>query len=116
MPYMKVFSTYALTLSCYLGAGSDCVEVVANYDSDILQTWRLQKMLQLFGHLVEQLTSYSADSTLSTLEPLTPADRTQLWAWNRTVPKAADGCAHDVIDAQSRTNPDGTQHERSIRS
>ncbi|CCF41962.1 peptide synthetase [Colletotrichum higginsianum] len=106
MPYMKVFSTYALTLSCYLGAGSDRVEVVANYDSDILQTWRLQKMLQLFGHLVEQLTSSSAGSTLSTLAPLTPADRTQLWAWNRTVPEAADGCAHDVIDAQSRTNPD----------
>ncbi|GKT87875.1 peptide synthetase [Colletotrichum tofieldiae] len=110
MPHMKVFSTYALTLSCYLGADDSSIEVVANYDSDILQPWRLQKMLQLFAHLVEQLT-LSPAKTLNTLEPLTPADRTQLWDWNRTVPEGSTGCVHDVIDAQARAKPDTTAIE-----
>ncbi|TKW51724.1 hypothetical protein CTA1_9004 [Colletotrichum tanaceti] len=80
MSYMEVFSAYALTLSCHLGADRDCVDVAVNYDSDILQTWRLQNMLQLFGRLVEQLASSSAG---------VESDCSR---------GAADSCAHDEPD------------------
>ncbi|GKT87877.1 peptide synthetase [Colletotrichum tofieldiae] len=98
-----LFSTYALTLTCYLG---DEIKVVANYDSRVLPPWRTKSLLQQLNFTLCQMTEASADQTLGQMSAIPPSDLLQFWGWNKEVPQTVDRFVHEIIRDRRRAQPE----------
>ncbi|KAK2612057.1 hypothetical protein QQS21_001906 [Conoideocrella luteorostrata] len=97
------FDSYGLMLVAQLGAAM--VRITASFDSGMIESWRVSKLLNRLGHIISQLDQTSPDVLLSEIETATPEDLEQIWNWNHTVPKAAEQCIHKLFEQAARTQP-----------
>lgn len=90
------FFNYGLIFNCSVDKSG--IEVEANYDSQVVQPWLLQRILEQFGFLIEQL---NAEQTLSRqlgeLHLLNSGDQSLIASWNSRPVNAVDRCIHDSV-------------------
>jgi amino acid adenylation domain-containing protein len=93
-----------LMIECTLG-GKDGPRLVASFDPRVVEHWLVEKMLQQFGHVLEQLAQAAPQNMLGDISVLTPQDKEQLWAWNDDVPSADERCLHDLFVDRATQQP-----------
>ncbi|KAF2463679.1 acetyl-CoA synthetase-like protein [Lindgomyces ingoldianus] len=101
---LQDFSTYGLMLQCTLSADGICI--TASFDRQVIEEWLVKKILSQFSFIMQQLARAQPDEKVADMDPLTPEERTELWAWNREMPAAVERCIHDLFAEQVREQPD----------
>jgi hypothetical protein len=89
------FGTYALILVCNLDI--DFVKVQAVYDKEVIPEEQMQRMLNQFAHILQQVTLES-QTRVADLSALDPEDIEQLKSWNGQIPEKVDTCVHTLIE------------------
>lgn len=98
-------SSYALTTQCFLNKTG--IRMVAAFDSSVIDAWKVQKMLDQFSFVAQQLAESNPLQSMAELEAMmSPRDLQSIWEWNATVPPAVEACVHDLISQTARTQPD----------
>ncbi|KAF2471468.1 uncharacterized protein BDR25DRAFT_368329 [Lindgomyces ingoldianus] len=101
---LRDFSTYGLMLQCTLAA--DGIRITASFDRRVVEEWLVKKILCQFSFIMEQLARAQPEAKVAEMDPLTPEERTELWAWNCETPAAVERCIHDLFTEEARTRPD----------
>ncbi|KAI1076074.1 hypothetical protein F5B20DRAFT_584637 [Whalleya microplaca] len=87
--------TYAVTLECHLSPQGAQFRVA--FDSAVLSRGQVTRIVTSLEHIVRQLCTGNPSIRLSAIQTTSPADIRTIWAWNRTVPTAADVCVHELF-------------------
>ena len=94
------FYTYPLMVSCYYD--SHDIEVDAHYDEELISAWQMEKILQQFLFLLNQITTVDKPSrTVGQIDGLNPSDRQVISTWNSEPVAIVDNCIHTIIHEQS---------------
>ncbi|CAJ0554478.1 Ff.00g129910.m01.CDS01 [Fusarium sp. VM40] len=102
----EFFNPYALTVEVNL-LETGHLSLKATFDSRITSRWRVEKLLQRFDFVVQQIEKTRPRQTLGDISTMTEADLQQIWTWNQAVPgPAADICLHQFIEQQAEANPE----------
>lgn len=100
------FAEYAFTMVCHLdGTDSSCIQVVVNYDPQVVLSSMAKRVLGQFSHLLQQLPK-NLQTPLGQLDILSPGDKHQLSVWNGELPLSSDVCLHDLVFSHSNAAPD----------
>ncbi|KJZ75337.1 hypothetical protein HIM_05263 [Hirsutella minnesotensis 3608] len=97
-------SRYSLVLA--IGIDANGVTITTYFDSRVLNSWTVQKLLERLEKVMDLVGQGGAGSGIRDLEVLTAGDLEDIWTWNRTVPQAIDRCAHELIEERAITRPD----------
>ncbi|KAF5137722.1 Nonribosomal peptide synthetase 8 [Metarhizium anisopliae] len=105
VPYdIAGFDSYGLVVECV--QGTDKVDVEVRFDTAIISHERIQKMLNLFEHLVGQLNQDESRSLpLKHVSFFSPQDAEQVAAWNREPPREKNETMHNLVQAQVSARP-----------
>ncbi|KID60188.1 Nonribosomal peptide synthetase vlms [Metarhizium brunneum] len=105
VPYdIAGFDSYGLVVECV--QGTDKVDVEVRFDTAIISHDRIQKMLNLFEHLVGQLNQDESRSLpLKHVSFFSPQDEEQVAAWNREPPQEKNETMHNLVQAQVSARP-----------
>ncbi|KAI6765955.1 hypothetical protein HG530_007025 [Fusarium avenaceum] len=102
----EFFNPYALTVEVNL-LETGHLSLKATFDSRIISRWGVEKLLQQFDFVVQQIEKTRPRQTLSDISTITEADLQQIWTWNQAVPGPdADICYHQFIEEQAEANPE----------
>ncbi|KAJ5135343.1 uncharacterized protein N7515_004621 [Penicillium bovifimosum] len=97
-------SSYALTIQCFLNRTG--TRVVAAFDSSVLETWRVQRLIQQLCFVVEQLSRSDGSQLVSDFIGVVAADDLQkIWKWNAAVPAPVETRIYDFISENARNQP-----------
>ncbi|TWU71429.1 nrps [Metarhizium rileyi] len=97
------YESHGLMLIVQLDA--DAVKVSASFDSRIIDSWVVEKLLRRWEHVASQLHLASPELLLSDVETMTPEELKQIWDWNHAVPSAADQCVHELFEEVVQAQP-----------
>ncbi|KAI5457580.1 hypothetical protein BGZ63DRAFT_427622 [Mariannaea sp. PMI_226] len=101
------FDTYALTLEIQLGL--DNIRVLASYDSRVIESWMVQKMLEQFDSVLVQISgNTNPDKTVTEIQMIPEQDLKKIWEWNSPVPTAIERCVHHIIEEWSEAQPNAS--------
>jgi amino acid adenylation domain-containing protein/non-ribosomal peptide synthase protein (TIGR01720 family) len=90
------FFSYALVFNCTVD--SDCVDVEVLYDSQITETWYIERILDQFDHMIQCFSSAEfLDQRLENIELLNPGDAKTISTWNKEPIRAVHRCIHSSI-------------------
>ncbi|MCJ1261333.1 hypothetical protein MMC22_001197 [Lobaria immixta] len=109
---MHRFNSYALMVQCTLeeGAkGESTISTNASYDSDIIDTKQMQRIMQQFENAINRLLSSDDLATVSSIELISPEDMRELATWNdpeRIQPM--ESCLHELFEERARLAPEST--------
>ncbi|ESZ98619.1 nonribosomal peptide synthetase [Sclerotinia borealis F-4128] len=98
-----VWDTNALTLECHLA--SDGLKAKAIFDSKIIESSQMERILSQFQHVLQQLCHEDANITVQDINSISEVDREHVWEWNSTLPDVTKSCVHDVIDVMTKQDP-----------
>lgn len=98
------FTTYAITLECFLGKNG--IKVRVSYDSEVVNSWKVQTMLEHFGVLLDRLANSEPGQTVSELCSITESDAKTIGNWNTASPPFVERCIHDVVSENAQKRPD----------
>ncbi|KAI3333060.1 hypothetical protein F4824DRAFT_277782 [Ustulina deusta] len=99
------FSTYAITLECFLGAKT--VKVRASFDTRVVSTWKMEALLRQLSFIVGRLLDPEPRRLVRDICALTRDDMATISSWNKmTAVEVADTCIHDLIGNHSQQQPD----------
>jgi amino acid adenylation domain-containing protein/non-ribosomal peptide synthase protein (TIGR01720 family) len=104
MQETREFTTYAITIICQLEKDGG-FKLQCAFDSSVIESWRMERILDHFVTIAEQLLEVQPQKPLSVISDLLPSDLDQIWRWNDEVPPAIDRCIHDVIQDQESQRP-----------
>lgn len=94
------FFNYGLVFNC--SVQSNGIEVEVNYDSQMISTWLVQRLLHQFEFLLGIFNSEETLSrALSDLDTLNPKDQETISSWNSRPVNIVDKCIHDVVSQNS---------------
>lgn len=97
------FDSYGVNVKCTLGQN---IGVEARFDANIVSTTYMNRVLNQFTHIMEQLCNPSLQSQpLYELDFLSSVDERQIAAWNSTVPERVDKCIHELVQEQALIRP-----------
>ncbi|KAF4584025.1 non-ribosomal peptide synthetase [Ophiocordyceps camponoti-floridani] len=82
--------------------------LTASFDSRVIDTWMMPRLLQRFEFVMRQLVVTSPDKTLAEVAILTPQDLDDIWTWNATVPAPVERCVHDMVEDWVQSQPTAT--------
>jgi amino acid adenylation domain-containing protein/non-ribosomal peptide synthase protein (TIGR01720 family) len=102
-PEDKSFVTYAVTLDCLISR--EGVKIRAAFDTRVVDTWRMEKMLQQLATIIKQLAS-TQPQTVDEVNALTEVDTVALWDWNASVPDAIQTHITTLFDEHVRAQPE----------
>ncbi|KAI9147152.1 Nonribosomal peptide synthetase dtxS1 [Paramyrothecium foliicola] len=98
------FTTYAVTFECYLAAST--ITIKASYDSRIVDTWKMDQMLQRFGNLLQRLASAEPSQTIRAVCEVTKSDAVVLSTWNTPSKQLlVEKCIHELIAEHAQQEP-----------
>ncbi|KAJ6780765.1 hypothetical protein PWT90_04525 [Aphanocladium album] len=100
---IEEYTTYPITLECHLRTGGFTIR--AAYNRALVPEARMERMLQHFAHVSDQLANAGPEQTLRDVDVLTEWDKLSVWNWNATVPGSVDRCIHDLISEQASLRP-----------
>lgn len=75
------FNSYALMVQCSLHepvGGESTISVETSYDSGILDTRQIQRIIQQFGYIIDGLLSSNGSTVIGAIELISPEDITSL--------------------------------------
>ncbi|CAA9959672.1 hypothetical protein PTMSG1_03087 [Pyrenophora teres f. maculata] len=98
------FITYSLTIEFTTGA--EGIRVVAIFDTRAIESWQVEKMLDMFMAVLKQLAKAGPETEVANIDLLTHGDRKELERWNGEVPPAVQRCVHDLFSDQVKARPD----------
>ncbi|KAJ3580402.1 hypothetical protein NPX13_g168 [Xylaria arbuscula] len=98
------FTTYAVTLECYLGTNS--VKVKASFDTRVISNWKMESLLRQLSFLVGKLSEPEQGHSVKDICSLTKEDVATISAWNdMTGLEVADSCVHEIIAKNALQQP-----------
>ncbi|KAF1937770.1 acetyl-CoA synthetase-like protein, partial [Clathrospora elynae] len=100
---LQNFTTYGLMVQCTLAAQE--VQIMASFDTQVIEHWRVEKIMGQFSFVMQQLARAAPDCTVADIDRLTPEDQQELWNLNSDVPSAVDRCINDIITEQADAQP-----------
>jgi amino acid adenylation domain-containing protein len=98
------FGSYALVLNCFLN--QEGVNIVADYDSNVLDHQMMQRVVDQFSLLMRGLANATFDQRVGELDVLAEEEQKKLWHWNSSVPTAVECCLHQLIEQQVQSRWD----------
>lgn len=98
------FTTYAVTLECLLG--TEEIVLRGSFDTDVVDKWRMEKMMQQLISIIGQLAHAPRDQTVENIQVATVQDKSTIWQWNKEVPAPVDKCLHHLVAEQVQTRSD----------
>ncbi|APA06242.1 hypothetical protein sscle_01g010120 [Sclerotinia sclerotiorum 1980 UF-70] len=98
-----VWDTNVLTLECHLT--SDGLKAKAIFDSKVIATLQMDRILSQFQHVLQQLCHEDAGKTVQDLNSISEIDLQNIWEWNSTLPDVLKCCVHEVIDVMTKQDP-----------
>lgn len=101
----EAFSTYALTLNCFLQENEESVIIKAAFDGRVVEAWKVDQVLSQLNLVISQLLTASPDKTVGGLQSLTPEDTALIQRLNGFDPPVREQCLHDIISEHARTRP-----------
>nr|QIW91877.1 NRPS [Phialomyces arenicola] len=97
------FDSYGLNVECTLGQE---ITVEARFDENIVATPYMNRVLNQFTHIVEQLCDPSIrPHQLKEVSLLSPQDERQISTWNAILPVRIEKCVHDLVEEQAQARP-----------
>ncbi len=84
------------------------MEVNAYHDENIISGWQVQRLLDQFGSVLQQLTTTpgSTNRRLAHINVPSPQDHDLVRRWNNNTPILVDKCFHDVFYHQVLSQPE----------
>ncbi|KAJ4290805.1 hypothetical protein N0V90_010000 [Kalmusia sp. IMI 367209] len=98
------FFAHPLTIECTIGG--ETLEMAAYFDSQLISTDQMKRILQQFEHIIRQLMLVGGDKPISAVGTISPADFEELQTWNIPLSKSTDSCVHHIIRKQVRSRPE----------
>lgn len=98
-----VWDTNALTLECHIT--SDGLTVKAIFDSKVIESSQMERILSQFHHVLQQLSHEDADRTVQDVNSISRFDLERVWEWNSPLPDIMRSCVHEVIDVMTKEDP-----------
>jgi non-ribosomal peptide synthetase component F len=98
------FATYALVLHCSLEL--QAVRVTAMFDDNIIPQWKMQRILDRFGHVLQIFHQGRLRFVGDAAGSLNSRDREQLIEWNSKAPHLVAETIPSAIRRQSDAQPD----------
>ena len=99
-------NTQSLALECIIE--KDVLSMEAQFDSDVITSTLIQRLLNQWRHVVQQLAGADADQSLRSLSFISPEDIQDLQIWNAVVPPPIPGFVHDQISMWAKLQPQTT--------
>lgn len=99
-------STYPVMVECYLEG--DGVNIQATFDSETVSSSEMDRTINQFFYVLEQLLQGDLSQKLDDIEPLSPYDQQRVLAWNASVPLPVEETLHDISLRKTRETPDAT--------
>jgi amino acid adenylation domain-containing protein len=100
---LENFDSYPLVTECTVKTAKIDVEI--RHDSSCIPTRQIQRMLDHFAHVLDQLTAESDKQALAEVTLLTEQDRNQILKWNEREPEVLDACIHEIFQEQVAAQP-----------
>ncbi|KAG5755032.1 hypothetical protein H9Q70_002357 [Fusarium xylarioides] len=103
------FDDYALTVECSIG--SKGISIESRFDDAVISTAQMQRMLQSFAHIanqLEQAESAPEATSISDLDTLSPQDLDHILSVNSGPIPSVERCVHDLILDMVSHQPDAT--------
>ena len=99
------FYTYPITMECALT--STGLDVTANFDSSIIDTKQMQRVLNQFTHILHQMSAHKTDMRLGDIELVSPEDISDIRGWNtgNLTTEVLDSCVHDLVERHVKIQP-----------
>ncbi|KAG8525214.1 NRPS [Bacidia gigantensis] len=94
---------HALVVECHLKTSGIILE--ASYDSQVIQTANVQRLMAQFAHVVQQSCKADGDAHVDTIQLTSPADLQDIQEWNANLSAAENDCIHSAIELQVAKNP-----------
>lgn len=90
------FFNYALIFNCTVER--DGVSIEAHYDSQVIQPWLVQRLLQQIDFILSRFNADGfSEQTIGDLELLNPGDQDVIAAWNSRPVNIINRCIHNAI-------------------
>lgn len=99
------FASYGIVMACNLAVEGQPLEIVAQYDPNMLSPTQAHRLVVQFEHVLLQILN-NPDLPIRSISPVSEEDWTQLKVWNGTLPTASEHCLHDLVSKQSYLRPD----------
>nr|WOZ30810.1 McfA [Coleophoma empetri] len=97
------FDAYGVNIECTLGQE---VGIEARYDENVVATPYMNRVLDQFVYIVEQLCDPSIRKhQLKDVNLLNTEDKTQISKWNATLPQRVSKCIHELVQEQALARP-----------
>ena len=121
-PQTNMILPHALVMECHLVR--DGVYMTANYDSTILWSSEVRRLLSQFEHILRRLWEGDREVQLREVELMSPADTIDVISRTQHLPPAEEYCIHERFEVQARLRPmaeavcawDGTLTYRELDS
>ena len=100
------FSTYPLTLECQ--AGNDEIGITAFYDTEVISSWAVERLVFQFDSVLRQLVSLSRSGNtpkVDEIETFSPQDKELVRCWNGSNLEFLDRCLHTIFEEQALAQP-----------
>lgn len=88
-------NTYALVLE--IGVGTAQITVTARYDSKVIASWTVQKLLQRLELAMHQLSGEDNAQNLLDTKTIAQQELNEIWQRNSVIPEPIERCVHDLI-------------------
>lgn len=94
---------YPLVLT--LMPGGSQTEIIATFDSDVISSSQVGKIVRQFEHTIHALCAVPTDAKVGDLNLASEEDKAIMFRWNARHHKAFDICVHDLIYEQVKRSP-----------
>ncbi|TVY37197.1 Nonribosomal peptide synthetase [Lachnellula subtilissima] len=84
------------------------IEIVATFDSDVISPPQVQRILEQFEQIFQELNTVPRDTKIGELDLTSKADKSAMFGWNVRHHKAYEICVHELIRERvkhSRASP-----------
>jgi non-ribosomal peptide synthetase component F len=100
-----VVLTYALIIECRLY--KDEVRITAQYRDHIIPTRQMQRIMDQFEGVLQQLNDAAADTSLGTIDICSKKDKEEVRRWNESYMNLvkSDTCIHHLIEQAAAKRP-----------
>ena len=95
----------SLIFDCRIQDGKIIVHAI--FDPQAIKYPQVQRMVDQWDHTFQQIHKTENDTLeLTSVETISERDKSDVWKWNETVPKAVDACVHGLISSMADEQPD----------
>ncbi|KAL4773162.1 hypothetical protein BDW60DRAFT_28561 [Aspergillus nidulans var. acristatus] len=102
---LRAFNTYSLSLVCSIR--DDGVDMELNFDSQVLQTAKIEMIGCQLEYILHQLcTEETGELRVQEIKTASAKDLETIWGWNANLPTPVKACMHDLISQQACHQPE----------